>query len=167
MAHVGFWSPLPPQPSGIADYSYSILSELAKTFDVTAVVDDEFSSVVPGKVRRRLQVPEGVAVANHATTKSNQFDCNIYQMGNNATFHSYMHDRVLEDPGLLVLHDPSLFDFYVGLCGGESSPSLREEVRLDLRTTNATIPKLRVDGNDEVDRLALLMSRRLVDASLM
>ena len=34
MPHVGFWSPLPPQGSGIADYSFALLSELAKKFDI-------------------------------------------------------------------------------------------------------------------------------------
>ena len=165
MLDIGFWSPLPPQRSGIADYSYNLLGELAKTHRVTAIVGDKCISVVPGRERRRLRVPEGVELVSHAELRGRRFDCNVYQMGNNSTFHSYMHESILNDPGLLVLHDPSLFDFYLGLCGGESSPAFLEEMRHDLRDPRPAVPMTTIGGHRDIDRLAILMSRRLVDAS--
>lgn len=165
MASVGVWSPFPPQRSGIADYSFSLLGELAKRLDVTAVLDDRFNSVVPGRVRTRLRVPDGVEAINASELGRRSFDCNVYQMGNNAEFHTYMHSRILDEPGLLVLHDPSLFDFYVSLCGGASTSSFRDEVQSDLRTSTPTVPMMTVDGERRVDRLAIPMSRRLVEAS--
>ena len=49
MLDIGFWSPLPPQRSGIADYSYNLLGELAKTHRVTAIVGDKcISSYLAG-----------------------------------------------------------------------------------------------------------------------
>jgi glycosyltransferase involved in cell wall biosynthesis len=52
-ARIAFISPLPPQRSGVADYSYRLLPELAKRIDV-----DAFSDQRPGVA----QAPPGVSV---------------------------------------------------------------------------------------------------------
>jgi glycosyltransferase involved in cell wall biosynthesis len=159
---IAWWSPLPPQQSGIADYSYDLLAELAGRLDVLAVVADDVVDCV--------RAPAGVAVVGATAYESGaagRCDLDVYQMGNHAWLHGYLHARALDHPGLLVLHDPSLADFYAGLCGGADSPLYLEELRYNDPALNGHIPMIRVDGRPEPDRLRLLMVRRLVEQSLM
>ncbi len=156
---IAWWSPLPPQPSGIANYSLDLLTVLALRLDVVAVVDDG----VAGRVR----LPDIAVVGATAYTSGSEGRCDldVYQMGNHPWFHAYMHSHALDHPGVLVLHDPSLVDFYMTLCGGPDSPLFLEEARQNGHTVNTALPSLVVDGKREPDRLSLLMSRRLVESS--
>ena len=70
-------------------------------------------------------------------------------------------------PGLLVLHDIALLDFYTVVLGGMKSPVLLEEARLDDPKNAQDIASMELDGPSEPDRLALPLARRLVEASLM
>lgn len=167
MKHIGFWTPIPPQRTGIADYSDLLLSELVHEWEITVVIDERVvnsSSAVEGRAWRP---PEGVDLIDSRAVRPGQFDFNVYQMGNNAEFHAFMHRHALDVPGLLVLHDPSLYDFYVALCGGDKSQAFLDEVEHDLGDPTQGIPRIRVGERFEVDRLALLMSRRLTEASAM
>lgn len=159
---VAWWGPLPPQESGISDYSFDMLGELSEELDLHAVVrDDEVD---------RARVPEGVGLigaTKYRAGLAGGFDLDVYQMGNHPWFHGYMHEAVLETPGLLVLHDAALLDFYAVICGGLDSPVLFEEARLEHPSLLARLPSLVRGGKREPDRLAAPLSRRLVDASLM
>lgn len=161
---IGFWSPLPPQRSGIADYSFSLLRELAGAVDITVVTQNSFEFL--RRPSAQPLVPEGVKLVKIRDVRGDPFDLNVYQMGNNATFHAYMHDRIIEHPGMLVLHDPSLVDFYSALSGGSQTPSFLEELRFDLRSQSEAPPQILVDGKPQIDRLAAPLCRRLVEASL-
>jgi glycosyltransferase involved in cell wall biosynthesis len=157
---VGFFTPLPPERSGIADYSYELLEELSRRCDVTAVVSDELAGLV--------RAPEGVAVAGASDVPIGTFDCNVYQMGNNAKFHRFVYRRALSEPGLLVMHDPSLADFHSEICNGSSGVVFRQEVAYDRPdlSMNAPLPTVDVgDGRRDLDRLEVLMARRVVEAS--
>jgi len=164
---IAWWSPLPPQESGISDYSYDLLEELVTKIALVAVVRDD----VVGRVR----APEGVDVigaTRYLTGLAGRYDLDVYQMGNHPWFHGYMHQAALLTPGLLVLHDVALLDFYAVVVGGMDSPVLFEEARLDearlddLKTVDG-LPSIQLDGRTEPDRLAVPLARRLVEASLM
>lgn len=168
MTRVGFWTPIPPQRSGIADYSEALLSELRRHWDITVVIDERLAYHSATSADERVwQPPPGVDVVDFRTVRAGQFDLNVYQMGNNAEYHAYMHRHALDVPGLLVLHDPSLYDFYVALCGGNRSRALLDEAEYDLGMPISKIPTVRIDGHAETDRLSLLMSRRLIESSVM
>ena len=156
-----WWSPLPPQPSGIANYSLDVLTALASRLDIVAVVDD--------RLARRVRLPDipVVGVTAYASGAAGRFDLDVYQMGNHPWFHAYMHSQALDRPGVLVLHDPALVDFYMTLCGGPDSPLYLEEARHNRHAGNGAVPTVVVDGRREPDRLSLLMSRRLVEASVV
>ncbi|HLI14594.1 MAG TPA: glycosyltransferase [Acidimicrobiales bacterium] len=159
---IAYWSPFPPQRTGIADYSYELLEELRELLDVVAVVDD--------RQLGRVRVPEGVDLAG-ASCPPEGIDLDVYQMGNNPPFHAFVHRRALEVPGLLVLHDPSLVDFYAAIAGGAShldGAVFRHEVQYNCPEIGPDDPlPLVVDGEHrDVDRLRLLCSRRVVEASL-
>ncbi len=108
----------------------------------------------------------GVDWLDFRSVHPGQFDLNVYQMGNNAEFHAYMHRAALDAPGMLVLHDPSLYDFYVALCGGVATRSFVDEVEFDMGREFVFLPVTDIGGTRVVNRLDLLMSRRLVERSL-
>ena len=158
---IAWWSPLPPQKSGIADYSFDLLTELAPKMTLTAVVRDDVVGVV--------RAPKGVEVIGAADrfVVDENLDLDIYQMGNHLGFHGYMHAAALASPGLLVLHDLSLFDFYAVACGSVDSSVLIEEAVLGDSATLGAIPTVLVDGRRVPDELAVPLSRRLIQASLI
>ncbi|MGA3351806.1 MAG: glycosyltransferase [Acidimicrobiales bacterium] len=158
---IAWWSPLPPQKSGIADYSFDLLSALAPKMVLTAVVRDD----VVGLVRAPKAV-EVVGATEYLTGLVGKCDLEVYQMGNHLGFHGYMHRAALSSPGLLVLHDLSLFDFYAVACGSVNSAVLLEEVAID-STSLGAIPTLLVDGRRVADELAMPLSRRLIEASVV
>lgn len=153
---------MPPQPSGIADYSFDVLGELAGHLEVVAVVDDE--------VARHVRTPPGVTVAGASTYASGaagRCALDVYQMGNHPFLHAYMHGPALDRPGVLVLHDPALLDASIRLLGGAEDPLFLSEARYEDPGVDGTLPTIVVDGRPELDRLSLLMTRRLVESSLV
>lgn len=96
------FSPLPPQPNGIADYSFELLTGLRSELQCTVVVADGAGGA---------RAPAGVTVIseNEYIRRETHFRRmpHIYQVGNNPD-HIYMLPYITERPGLLVLHDPSL-----------------------------------------------------------
>jgi glycosyltransferase involved in cell wall biosynthesis len=91
------WSPLPPSASGIADYVAEQLPELARRFDVTAVVED------PSAVDRA--VAEQVALTTAQDMPAADLD--VYHVGNSPP-HAYVYRAALQRPGVLALHEWSV-----------------------------------------------------------
>lgn len=122
--HIALFTPLPPQKSGIADYSAELLAEMAAWADVEVFVDDGISPD-----------PELFALAAiHPFTEIERraarrpFDAVLYQMGA-SFFHLYMLGPLLRWPGIVTLHDLT-WGFVLlrvrSLCG--DLPELRREV---------------------------------------
>ena len=99
---LAFFSPLPPAPTGIADYSATLLPHLAQLADVTAFVSD------PAGVAPR---PVPVLRDTIFDADPEAFDLCLYQMGNNTRYHNQIYDRALARPGLTVLHDLTIYAF--------------------------------------------------------
>lgn len=102
---LAFVSPLPPEKTGIADYSTELLPELARHYDITVIVQQD--SVSDPWVQANSVVHD----AGWFRQNSHEFDRVLYQFGN-SHFHSYMLDLLAEIPGLIVLHDFYLGDFF-------------------------------------------------------
>jgi len=73
---------MPPNPSGIADYSEALVRELQKHHEVTV-----FSAP--------------------AAFDSAQFDATVYHLGNNP-HHDFVYRTALQHPGFIVLHESNL-----------------------------------------------------------
>jgi len=96
------FTPLPPQPNGIADYSYELLAELSRTIPCTAVVEDGMQDArAPDGVRVLQEVEYEARAAGLADLP------HIYQIGNNPD-HVFMFPHMIRRPGIAVVHDPSL-----------------------------------------------------------
>lgn len=154
------WTPMPPQRSGIADHNMELLAELGRLADVTVVVDDDLVGEV--EIPAQLRVLTSAQVG--APERSGERTLSIYHMGNHCGFHRRIHDELLRHPGLLVLHDPSLADFYATY-HSHREHGFEEEIRLNYGAL-ADTPRVRVGTEWHLDRLALQLGRRVVEASL-
>jgi glycosyltransferase involved in cell wall biosynthesis len=90
---VAHFSPLPPEVTGIADYSALLLPALAERVDV---------DVVP---RGQTNAPPGTDVC-------------LYQIGNNPDAHGWIVDALRRRPGVVVLHEFVLHHLVAGLTLG-------------------------------------------------
>ncbi|MCC7279339.1 MAG: glycosyltransferase [Chromatiaceae bacterium] len=95
---LAFISPLPPERTGIADYSAELLPALAAHYDIEVVVAQD-----------RVDEPW---VNRHGTVRdvswflanTHAIDRVLYQVGN-SPFHQHMLPLLVEIPGVVVLHD--------------------------------------------------------------
>ena len=90
---VAYFSPMPPEASGIADYSALLLPALRRHADVEVVK------------RRAKRPPRGV-------------DLSVYHIGNNPDAHGWILDALRRAPGLVVLHDFVLHHLVAGVTIG-------------------------------------------------
>ncbi len=84
---VAYYSPLPPERSGIADYSALLLPALRERIEV----------VVPKRGSRA------------------KADVSVYHVGNNPDVHGWIVDALRRTPGVVVLHDFVLHHLVAGL----------------------------------------------------
>lgn len=97
------WTPVPPQESGIADYSLELLREVTRWADVEVFVDD---GVLPGSEIAEL-APVRLFTAAARRHRRAPFDAALVQLGA-SFFHLYMKDALKDGTGLpviLTLHD--------------------------------------------------------------
>jgi glycosyltransferase involved in cell wall biosynthesis len=156
---VAVWTPLPPQVGEIARRATVLFEVLGAGAEVVAVARDDVAEVA--------EVPEGVGVVAASSYRPDEYDLDVYQMGDDAVEHGFMHSSALRRPGLLLLEDPALLGFYLRLAGGEDGAAFLAELAFNRRPG---FPRDGEDGGGEpaaLDPLALLMSRRLVEASLV
>ena len=90
---VAYFSPMPPERSGIADYSALLLPELRRRIDIEVVRHG------------RKRAPRGV-------------DACLYHVGNNPDAHGWIVDALRRRPGVVVLHDFVLHHLVAGLTIG-------------------------------------------------
>jgi glycosyltransferase involved in cell wall biosynthesis len=97
-------SPLPPSPTGIADYTLDVARSLAKDHAIDLFHDsDEVSASFGAPAFRIHDLPARLA--------SKAYDVVIYQMGN-APAHDFMYEWMERIPGAVVLHDLVLHHSY-------------------------------------------------------
>jgi glycosyltransferase involved in cell wall biosynthesis len=87
---VAYFSPMPPERTGVADYSALLAPALAKHVDLTVVR------------RRSKRPPRGTDVA-------------LYHVGNNPDAHAWIVDALRRTPGVVVLHDFVLHHLLAGM----------------------------------------------------
>lgn len=95
---LAFVSPLPPERTGIADYSAELIPALAEHYEIELVV-------VQDQVDLPMQHGD-MRLRNVAWLRANvdSVDRVLYQMGN-SPFHEHMLSLIRDVPGTVVLHD--------------------------------------------------------------
>jgi len=95
---LAYVSPLPPERSGISDYSAELLPELARHYDIDVVTPQAEVSDPWVKANCQLRHPDWVR--RHA----DRYERVLYHFGN-SHFHQHMFGMLEEVPGVVVLHD--------------------------------------------------------------
>ena len=90
---VAYFSPMPPEQTGIADYSALLLPALRERIDVTVAR------------RGARKPPRGT-------------DISLYHVGNNPDAHAWIVDALRRAPGVVVLHDFVLHHLVAGMTVG-------------------------------------------------
>lgn len=90
---VAYYSPLPPERTGVADYSALLLPALRRRLDVQVVR------------RGRTRPPRGA-------------DVSLYHVGNSPEAHGWIVEALRRRPGVVVLHDFVLHHLVAGLTVG-------------------------------------------------
>jgi glycosyltransferase involved in cell wall biosynthesis len=103
---IAYFSPLRPQPTGIADYSEEILPHLALHHDIDLYVD----GYEPSNPVIRDQFPVYDVGEFEERNRRHPYDTPLYQMGNNVS-HLYAYRMLQRYPGVVVLHDAVLHHF--------------------------------------------------------
>jgi glycosyltransferase involved in cell wall biosynthesis len=108
---IAYVSPWPPQRSGIANYSWEIVRQLKEYVDVSLYLEkkQECNTDNLGLAVKDISVlPEDIK----------EYDCVVYHIGNNTSFHKKIYKMAWQYPGIVVLHEfnihPFLADAFLG-----------------------------------------------------
>jgi glycosyltransferase involved in cell wall biosynthesis len=95
---LAFVSPLPPERTGIADYSAELLPALAEYYDIDVVVVQDKVDAACKQQGFEFRSPQWLLDNAHAVDRV------LYQVGN-SPYHDHMLAMMKEVPGTVVLHD--------------------------------------------------------------
>jgi glycosyltransferase involved in cell wall biosynthesis len=118
---IAYFSPLPPEQSGIADYSRELLPYLARQAEIVLYAAD------PEHVVEEIKTQFVVRELSLFEQEHWQFDVALYQMGN-SEYHVSFYPTLTHFPGVVVLHDYSIHHFiaYRTLSQGDFAGYTRE-----------------------------------------
>lgn len=94
---LAYISPLPPEHSGIADYSAEVLAEIEQHYQIELVTTP---GVTPDAALQRFPLRSVEWFDQHA----GEFDRIVYHFGN-SNMHKHMFGLLKRHPGVVVLHD--------------------------------------------------------------
>lgn len=98
LPRLAYVSPVPPERTGIADYSAELLPALAHYYDIDLVVDQD--KVDKHALGRKFPIRD----ADWLRGNADQVDRILYHVGN-SPFHAHMLPLINDLPGVVVLHD--------------------------------------------------------------
>lgn len=103
---IAYFSPLPPQRTGVATYSRELLAHLGRYVDIDLFTDD---GVAPAQeIRDQFHCYSYLDYEKRL--ESERYAVTLYHLGN-STFHEYIYKTLLKHPGIVVLHDYVLHPF--------------------------------------------------------
>ncbi|SDF93260.1 MULTISPECIES: glycosyltransferase [unclassified Duganella] len=95
---LAYLSPLPPQQSGIADYSVELVAQLEQFYDIELIVEQ------PDACAPHLQACYTLRDVAWFEAHAQQYQRVLYHFGNNGV-HQHMFELLRRYPGVVVLHD--------------------------------------------------------------
>jgi ubiquinone/menaquinone biosynthesis C-methylase UbiE/glycosyltransferase involved in cell wall biosynthesis len=108
---LNWFSPLPPAKTGIADYTKRILPALHRRAHIIlwtdqAECDPDLKNYAEVRRYQLERIP---------WTELNRGDISFYHIGNNRLFHGPIWQVSRRHPGIVILHDLNLQNFFAGL----------------------------------------------------
>ncbi|TMK83764.1 MAG: hypothetical protein E6G44_11240 [Actinobacteria bacterium] len=160
---LAWFSPLPPIPSGIADYTAELLPFLTRLAEVDVYCPR------PGLVRS-VSAPSGVEVLppRRFRRRAEGYDAVFYHLGNNP-YHAFVYRAALASPGVAVLHEFVLHHLVDFVLFGEGRRKFEAYARLladEYGEAGPRLAHLRALGAlTEFERFMFPLSGHLVRAS--
>jgi glycosyltransferase involved in cell wall biosynthesis len=135
---IAWLSPLPPQKSGIANYSYCLVKALGPYVDIDLYYDGREQPV-------DLKNQFNIYPLNDYPERRQQYDETIYHLGNNSLFHREIYKLAWIFPATVVLHDYNLSAFMHTAFYLKADWQLYEEALADTNGNRipGLIPRLR------------------------
>ncbi len=100
---LAFVGPLPPERSGIANYSAKLLPHLGRHYDIICVADQ--GRIADSSIKASFAIRDLAWFEEHVSS----FDRIVYQFGNSPA-HKHLFELARRHPGVAVLHDFFLSD---------------------------------------------------------
>jgi glycosyltransferase involved in cell wall biosynthesis len=103
---LAWFSPLPPQPGGVAAYSEALVSRISDQFDVLLINGTVHAKDLPQSLQKfRIIRPDEFRPADYPAILP------VYHMGNNVAQCSDTFDWLRKLPGVTILHDLNIHGF--------------------------------------------------------
>jgi len=163
---LAYFSPLPPQRSGIADYSAELLPHLARHLEVELFVDEGVRA--DPEITARWTVRGDRAFP--ALWEAGRYDAVLYHMGNNHEYHARTWRMLQLFPGITVLHEPMLHHLVRGMTiargHAEGLDGFVEEMRYAYGRTGEALARRSLGTGIPLDAWSYPLFERVVDSSL-
>ena len=163
---IAYFTPLNPANSGISDYSEEILPHLGRYLDIDVFIDSGYRPTNP-------IINSTLKIYSHENfedmNKKNNYDLCLYQMGNSPV-HEYMIKYILKNPGIMVLHDTTLFGLFVHAYGKSNDlDGLLDQVFENHGYSKYLEAKSKLDANIVIDQFdnSINFTKKLLDKSIM
>ena len=106
---LAFFSPMPPEKTGVADYAYNLFTELRKHYAIDVYHHDKY---IPD-VTWNNQAESVASISMFQRLMCwRDYRGLVYQMGN-SQYHQYLYPMLLRHPGVTTLHDFCLGGFHL------------------------------------------------------
>jgi glycosyltransferase involved in cell wall biosynthesis len=105
---LNWFAPLPPAHTDIAHYTLRTVPALARHSEVVIWTDRAYW---PKEIEAHADVRRW---DGEAWRELNRADATLYHLGNNLRFHGWLWNVARRSPGVVVLHDTRLHEFFAG-----------------------------------------------------
>ncbi|QUC64790.1 glycosyltransferase [Nitrosopumilus sp. K4] len=111
---LAYFTPTSPLKTGISEYSEKeLLPYLSKHCKIEIIIDKEYTPT-------NEFIKNNFNIINIEEFKNN-YDKILYHVGNNP-FHKYVYETAIENPGIVVMHDPLIHHLVRFLTVGQKKP---------------------------------------------
>lgn len=161
---LALFTPLSPQKTGLAEHMETLLPHIAPHFGIRVILSDGYR---PSRHALALCADLGIAHQSYAQFQSDpgEYDLAVYQLGNDAQANGYMYEAVHRYPGIVLLHDLTLYHgiLHSSLMRGRPDEFVAE-MRYALGYRGQRLAEDILQGRAEEKPECLLVERVLDDA---
>jgi glycosyltransferase involved in cell wall biosynthesis len=160
--HIAFFTPLAPLQTALADHSEGLLPYLAQGADIDLFIDEGYQPASQNIVEQ-FDIYSYKGFPRRAA----EYDLTVYVMGNEPTFHGYMHDLMYDHPGVVVLHDTQFQHYFVERTLGRGDiPAYQAEMECAYGEAGRRAAALTLAGQIDRVRGIYPLVERILDWSL-
>ncbi|HXV98724.1 MAG TPA: glycosyltransferase [Anaerolineae bacterium] len=104
---IAFFTPLTPLQTALADHSEGLLPYLQQGAEIDLFIDNSYQPTNQNIIKQFK-----VYSYQEFSRRAADYDLTVYVMGDHP-FHEYMHELIHTHPGVLILHDTQLQNYFI------------------------------------------------------